>query len=89
MSQVVMGALAMGFGIAGLFFLRFWRETRDRLFAFFALAFFILAASRVWFAFVAPNNVQGDYLYWVRLLAFGMVLLAILDKNLFRKPSGA
>ena len=89
MSQVVMGALAMGFGVAGLFFLRFWRETRDRLFGFFALAFFILAASRLWFAVFEPRDVHGDYLYWVRLLAFGMILLAILDKNLFRKPSGA
>jgi hypothetical protein len=89
MSQVVMGALAMGFGIAGLFFLRFWRETHDRLFAFFAVAFFILAASRLGFALHAPRAAEGDYLYWIRLLGFAVILLAIIDKNFFRKRSGA
>jgi hypothetical protein len=49
--HVAMGALAMAFAVAGLFFLRFWRDTKDRLFAFFALAFFALAANRLGFAF--------------------------------------
>jgi hypothetical protein len=88
MSAVIMGALAMGFTIAGLFFLRFWRETRDRLFAFFAVAFFILAAGRVGFAFYEPRSPEGDYLYWVRLSAFALILAAIIDKNLFSKPAG-
>ena len=67
MSQTVMGAIAMGFGIAGLFFLRFWRETRDRLFFFFAIAFFILAASRIGVALTTPGATPGEYLYWIRL----------------------
>jgi hypothetical protein len=81
------GAVAMGFCVAGLFFLRFWRETKDRLFGFFALAFFLLAGNRAAFAFHEQD--KGDYLYWVRFLAFAIILLAILDKNRSRKPPPA
>jgi hypothetical protein len=84
MSQIligaVMGALTMGFAVAGIFFLRFWRETKDRLFGFFALAFFVLAVSRIGLA-LHPQDGRGDYLYWVRFVAFAIILLAILDKN--------
>ena len=40
------GAIAMCFAIAGLFFLRFWRDTRDRLFLLFALSFWLQAMTR-------------------------------------------
>lgn len=89
MSAIIMGALAMGFAVAGLFFLRFWRETGDRLFAFFAVAFFVLAAGRLGFAFYEPRAPEGDYLYWVRLAAFMLILAAIIDKNLARPQSDA
>ena len=70
-------------------FLRFWRETQDRLFAFFAAAFFLLAASRAAFGAVSLRDSHGDYLYWVRLAAFSIFLAAILDKNLFQNGSDA
>lgn len=81
MHQVLVGAIAMGFAVVGLFFLRFWRDTGDRLFALFALAFFVLAANRVGLGFQAEQGVKGDALYWVRLLAFVLILVAIVDKN--------
>lgn len=71
----------MGFAVAGLFFLRFWKETRDRLFALFALSFFVLAINRVGLFLIAHQDGHGDHLYWVRLLAFGLILVGILDKN--------
>jgi hypothetical protein len=40
---LIAGALAMGFLIAGLFFLKFWRRTGDGLFLAFAAAFGLLA----------------------------------------------
>jgi hypothetical protein len=86
MDPISAGALAMGFGVAGLFFLRFWRDTRDRLFAFFALAFFVLAVNRVGTALYPDPADRGDYLYWVRLIAFLVILLAIIDKNRSRRP---
>ena len=36
------GAVTMGFVIAGLFFLRFWKRTREGLFIAFAFAFWLL-----------------------------------------------
>lgn len=88
MKEFAFGVVAMGFAVAGLFFLRFWRQTRDRLFALFSLAFFVLAANRVGFALVARHEGRGDYLYWVRLLAFLLILVAIVDKNRSRRAAG-
>jgi len=89
MGQLTAGAIAMGFGVAGLFFLRSWRRTGDRLFALFALAFLVLAANRVGLAgYGVYWTGRGDNLYWVRLFAFGLILLAILDKNRGRKGLG-
>ena len=85
-AQVSAGALAMGFAVAGLFFVRFWRDTRDRLFAFFALTFFILAVNRVGTAFIVEQAERGDHLYWVRFFAFALILLAVVDKNRSRTP---
>ena len=59
MKLLLAGALAMGFGIAGLFFLRFWRKTRDRLFALFALSFFVMALNRVMLALLAAAGARG------------------------------
>jgi hypothetical protein len=88
MSQLMIGAIAMGFLVAGLFFLRFWRETRDRLFALFAVSFFVLAVNRVGIGIAVGSGHTGDYLYWVRFLAFALILAAILDKNRSREPRG-
>jgi hypothetical protein len=87
MNQILAGAVAMGFAVAGVFFLRFWKATRDRLFAFFALAFFVMAANRVELTLAALRGARGDHLYWVRLIAFTLILIAILDKN--RAPKAA
>ena len=86
MEQVMSGAIAMGCGIAGVFFLRFWRDTRDRLFALFALSFFVMTVSRVVVA-LSDEPVVGTMPYWARFLAFGLILVAILDKNRPRRTS--
>lgn len=85
MREVILGALAMGFAIAGLFFVRFWRETRERLFCYFAVAFFILSLNRVGLSFFADRDSTGDYLYWVRFIAFIVILAGIIDKNILKR----
>jgi hypothetical protein len=77
MSTFLSGALTMAYAVAGLFFLRFWRDSRDRLFAFFSAAFWILAAQR---AVVTLCNV-GETIYLLRALAFVLIIIAIVDKN--------
>ena len=81
MSQFISGAITMGYLVAGLYFLRYWKETRDRLFAFLALAFGTLAVQRFALALAEERSEGHTFLYVIRLLAFVIILLAIADKN--------
>ena len=78
--QFMLGGLVMGCFVAGLFFLRFFRKTRDRLFAIFATAFWLLGLNWLLLALTAQDEVQPWY-YVIRLLAFVLILFAIIDKN--------
>jgi hypothetical protein len=81
MNEFLWGALAMASWTAGLFFLRFWRLTHDRLFVFFALSFWALAAN--WFALgvLELETEQSHHVYWLRLLSFVLIIAGIVDKN--------
>lgn len=67
--------------VAGLFFAKFWRRTRDRFFLMFALAFWLLSAT--WVGLVATNRSDETrtYFYLLRLAAFVIIIGAIADKN--------
>jgi len=78
---LVSGAITMGYAVAGLFFLRFWRETHDRLFLIFAGAFWVLGLQRLALVFTRDMIEDHTGLYLVRLLAFLLILGAIVDKN--------
>jgi 4-hydroxybenzoate polyprenyltransferase len=81
MEEFMIGAIAMGSAIAALFFLRFWRETGDRLFFMFAISFLLLGITRLGLA-LSHDTVEGEtHWYWVRLAAFVLILIAIVDKN--------
>ena len=67
--------------MAALFFLRFWRETRDRLFGFFAGAFVLLALQRIALAAALVSQHDTTVYYVLRLAAFVVLLIGILDKN--------
>lgn len=81
MTHLMAGALAMGYLVAGLFFLRFWRDVRDRLFLLFAVAFVLLAVQRVMLALIADTPEAAVPLYGLRLLAFLIIIAAVVDKN--------
>ena len=76
---MVSGALAMGYVVAAMFFIRYWRDARDRLFAFFSVAFLLLALQRIMLPFIAADRVE--LVYTVRVVAFLMIIVAIVDKN--------
>jgi hypothetical protein len=81
MEEFLMGTIAMASSVAALFFLRFWRDTGDRLFAIFAVAFFLLAITRLGLV-LSQQQLEGQtHWYWVSLAAFVLILLAIIDKN--------
>lgn len=75
--HLLAGAITMGFAVATLFFFRFWRQSRDRLFLLFSAAFLLLGVDRV----VASTTSVGDAVYLLRLLAFVLIVAAVLDKN--------
>jgi hypothetical protein len=81
MNQLLMGAIAVASLIAGLFFFRFWRPTRDRFFLYFALSFWIEAANRVALGLLVGAEEDGAVFYSIRVLAYGLILLAIWHKN--------
>ena len=81
MFEFVSGLITMGFVVAGLFFLRFWRRTGDLLFAAFAIAFWILAANQALLVFVRVPIEERSWLYLLRLGAFTLILLAVIAKN--------
>jgi hypothetical protein len=81
MFEFVSGLITMGFMVAGLFFLRFWRRTGDVLFAAFAIAFWMLAANQALLVFVRIPIEERSWLYLLRLGAFTLILLAVLAKN--------
>lgn len=81
LGDVLAGAVTAGFVVAALFFLRFWRDTRDSLFLFFATAFLLLGVSQL---VLALGSVPDEYRAWVylgRLAAFLLILAGILRKN--------
>ena len=75
------GAVAMGCVVAGLFFLRFWRDSQDRLFRWFALAFWVLAASYTLLGLVSFATEWRVYVFVLRLISFSLILFAIFEKN--------
>lgn len=85
MSHFISGAIMMGELTAAIFFLRFWRDTRDRLFAMFSGAFLLLAIQRIGLEFAGTLPERSTPWYCVRVLAFVLIILAFLDKNRSRK----
>ena len=75
------GAVAFGFFVCGLFFLRYWSRSRDELFLIFALAFALLGLGQAILALASIPTEERGSLYLVRLAAFVLILVAIYRKN--------
>jgi uncharacterized membrane protein HdeD (DUF308 family) len=74
------GAISIACFVIALFFLRFWISTRDRFFVFFALSFalegIVRGASAV--LYLTDDN---PAFYGARVIAYGLILVAIWQKN--------
>ena len=80
------GLLVAAYAVAALFFFRFWRQARDRLFAYFGWSFALLAVQRAALAASAVLPFEVHWYYVLRLLAFVLIIVAIVEKN--RAPAG-
>lgn len=81
MNTMILGAVIMAGFTTSLFFLRFWKTTRDRFFLYFALAFGIEAFSRLLLGVINYSSEYEPLIYSMRLVAFLVILGAIIDKN--------
>jgi hypothetical protein len=77
----LLGITVMMSTTAGVFFLKFWRSTRDVLFLAFAAFFLLEAVDRTTLFIFARDNEGSPWVYFVRLLATLGILAAILKKN--------
>jgi hypothetical protein len=75
------GASTVAAAAIALFFLRFWRDSRDRLFLLFAIAFAIFAANRLALSILDDEGEARTLVYAARACAFALIIGAIVDKN--------
>jgi len=81
MNEIMLGAIAAGSIAVSLFFFRFWRSTHDRFFLLFALSFLIEGVNRVVLYESVGLSEDAPVYYIIRLVAYGLILAAIIDKN--------
>lgn len=82
----VSGMITMGYALAGLFFLKFWARSRDALFVKFAVAFWLLAINQAVLSVIKNPTGEQSWPYLLRLAAFALIAVAILQKNAAARP---
>lgn len=75
------GAIAMGFAVAALLFLKFWKRTREGLFLAFAGSFFLLGVTQALLTLSGIPTEERSFLYLLRLAAFLLILGALWWQN--------
>lgn len=81
MKELMSGLITMAYFVAGLFFLRFWSRSHERLFIYFAAAFWILAVQRLALALTSERVEEDTAFYVLRLVAYLVLLVGIWQKN--------
>lgn len=79
--SLLAGAIAMASCVAALFFLRFWRQTRDGFFLYFAAAFALDAVTRFVLSAADLSEETEPLVYLARLVTFCLIIVAIVRKN--------
>ena len=80
----LLGFIAACSLLAGLYFLRFYRSTRDPLFLAFLVFFVVQGCSSAFTLELSQPNIGTPMIFLVRLLSVLLVLAAILWKNVAR-----
>lgn len=82
---ILLGAIAMATVTTGMFFLRFWKMTKDRFFLFLAISFLVEGINRFFLGLLNDPRDNSTIHYAIRILSYGLIIIAIVDKNLPRK----
>ena len=67
--------------ISAAMFVRYWRQSRDPLFGYFASAFTLMGLSWAILSVVNPTADASPYVYGMRLIAFLLIIVAVVVKN--------
>ncbi|HZU84556.1 MAG TPA: DUF5985 family protein [Polyangiaceae bacterium] len=86
MNEFLRGAEAMGFLVVAMYFVRFWRSSRDVLFLLFAIAFLLEATSHAALAVNADPLERRPLFYLPRLAAYLLIIAGIVSKNVGPRP---
>lgn len=87
MNDIMVGAIAMASLVISMVFMRYWRNTGDRFFLWFALSFAIEGAHRIYSAMARTMAEDGALHYVIRVVAYGLILWAIYEKNWPRRKT--
>jgi hypothetical protein len=79
------GAIMIGYLIIGAIFWRCWSKTRERLFARFAVAFYVLTLERVLLLVIGENQPGHIAIYITRLAAFLIIIWSIWNQSRSRE----
>jgi uncharacterized membrane protein HdeD (DUF308 family) len=77
----LLGVIVTASLAASAFFLKFWRQTHDKLFLGFAAAFAIEGINRLAFLFLDNPDEGNPMIYTIRLFSYLLILAAIVNKN--------
>ena len=86
LDAMLSGALVLACAIVGLFFLRYWKATRDSFFLFFACAFWMQGIQWTYSGLTGSANEYLPLAYLLRLAAYGLIVAAIVRKNFGNAP---
>jgi hypothetical protein len=86
MVHFLYGVVAMGWAVAALFFLRFWRDSAERLFLRFSIAFWVFAVNYAMLGLLPSANERRASIFTLRLLGFLIIIWAIARKNSATDP---
>jgi hypothetical protein len=80
------GAIVMGFAVAALMFLRFFKRTREGLFLAFSGSFLLLGMTQALLTLGDFADEERSWLYLLRLAAFLLILFAMFWQNRRGRP---
>ncbi len=85
--QFISGATMMAEIGISIFFFKYWKRSKDRLFVYFAAAFALLAVSQIVVFCYGDRGNFSIFGYSVRFIAFACIIIGIIEKNLPQKRS--
>lgn len=87
MERMLLSAISMASLVAAMFFLRFWKKTRDKFFLWFAVSFAIEGINRAALGLSQDPNEGQPFFYIIRFLSYLLIVIAIVSKNLAKSKN--